>query len=149
MKTHCHRGEKSSQDYFGQQINCICHADKRRGSRDQQQEDAKKDSLTGAANPRFIVAREHAKSGSLVIPTTKPGDGEEVRDLPDENDREQGPGPEIERIASCRPPDQRWKGAWNRADQSIGGGNAFQRRVSKNVNDDSESGENGREKICG
>src|SRR5437660_12729175 len=101
----------------------MCHADKRRGSRDQQQEHAKKDGLTGAANPRFIVAREHAKSGSLVIPTTKPGDGEEVRDLPDENDREQSPGTEIERIANCSPTDQRWKGAMKRDDKSTYGGN--------------------------
>jgi len=59
-------------------------------------EDAKKNGLTGTTNTSFIVAREHAKSGLRVIATTKPGDGEEVRDLPDEDDREQSPGSEIE-----------------------------------------------------
>src|SRR5205823_13118665 len=103
--------------------------------------DAKKNGLTGAANPRFIIARQHAKSGPLVIATTKPGDGEEVRDLPDENDREQSPGPEIERVTGRRPPNQRRRRARNRADQRVGVSNAFQRSGGKNVKHDGDRGE--------
>src|SRR5438309_8071085 len=149
MKTQRDRGEKSSENNFRQQITLIRHPDIRRRSCDQSKEHAKKNGLTGTANSSFIVAREHAKSGLRVIATTEPGDGEEVRDLPDEDDREQSPGSEIERVASSRPPDQRRKRAWNRADQRVGRGDALERGVSKDVNDDGESGEKGCQKICG
>src|SRR5438309_5668084 len=149
MKTQRDRGEKSSENNFRQQITLIRHPDIRRRSCDQSKEHAKKNGLTGTANSSFIVAREHAKSGLRVIATTKPGDSEEVRDLPDEDDREQSPGSEIERVARCRPPNQRRKRAWDCANQRVGGGNALQRGVSKDVNDDGERGQKGREKICG
>ena len=82
-------------------------------------EHAEKNGLAGAADASFVVARQHPKSGPLVIVAVHPGDGEEMRHLPDENDREKSPGAEIERIASGRPADQRRERARNRADQSV------------------------------
>ena len=48
----------------------------------------KRTGLARAADASFVVARQHPKTGSFVIVTVEPRDGEKMRHLPDENDRE-------------------------------------------------------------
>src|SRR5207244_7675250 len=77
-----------------------------------------------------------------------PGNGEEMRQLPKKEDREEHPGPRVERSPSRRPADHRWNRARNCAEGRVERADELQRRVSEKENNDRDRGESGAERIA-
>ncbi len=86
---------------------------------------------------------DHLKASPRIIFAVHPGDGEEVRQLPEEKDGKETPGAGIQPPAGGRPADHRRQRSWNGAHQGVGRADSFQRRVGKNVDDDRRGRERG------
>ena len=111
QESHGRENEQSIEDQFHGEVNRIDDAEERRNPADEQENDAKENALAGAARAGFVVPRDHLKAGPRIIFAIHPGDGEKVRQLPEEKDGEETPRAGIEPPAGRRPADHGWQRA--------------------------------------
>src|SRR5262245_3709050 len=104
-----------------------------RGEAHQQEGEAVDDGLASREPTLAIEDREHRESRAGVVVAVDPGDGQEVGDLPEEEDREEHKGPAVERVARRRPADHGGKGSGHRAHERRERSPPLQRRVGEEV----------------
>ncbi len=116
-------------------------ADQRRHEADRHQRQRVQHRLP--AGPRGRRARRPAASGSprAVVVAVHPGDRHEVRNLPEEHDREQRPAASVDRAVPGRPADERRQRAGHGADERRDRRAPLQRRVDGEVDDERRSGD--------
>ena len=82
-----------------------------------------------------------ADAGGGVLFAVHPADGHEVRELPDEEDGEEGDGGPLDEAAGGGPADEGWERSGEGADEGVDVGDAFERGVDGDVADGGEQGE--------
>ncbi len=123
-QAECERTEK---------INGSRHSQKARSqARRNQQQPAEHDLARGRL-PVGLDHRQHNDPGALVVFAIHPGNGKEVRKLPQEKDSEECPGFGSESSGRGRIPDQRRHRAGERADRGCVRRTLFQWRVQEQV----------------
>ena len=76
---------------------------------------------------------QHANAGARVVVAVEPGNGHEVRELPDEEDCEESDGRPLDAAAGGGPSEERAHGAGKCADEGGEGGYALERRVDGHI----------------
>ena len=90
---------------------------------------------------------EHREAAARVVLAVEPADREKVRQLPEEEDREEGPAGRAEAAARGRPAHQRRQRARDRADDRAERGHALQRRVGEDVREQRRGAERERQQV--
>ena len=100
--------------------------------------------VAGAAAVR-LEHRQHREAGAPVVVLEQPGDGQEVRHLPQEDDREQHPRLARQRVRRRRPADHRRQRARDRADDGRERRAQLERRVEDDVGEQRHERDDGRQ----
>jgi hypothetical protein len=90
---------------------------------------------------------KHADSGTRVVIAVHPGDGHEVRELPDEEDCEEGYGGPLDAAACGSPAEERTHGAWESTDERRKSGDALERRVDGDIGERREKRQGDSEQV--
>src|SRR5260370_28312267 len=101
-------------------------------ARGQEQQRIQSHGPNGSRSSR-IESRQHLQTGPLVLVAINPGNSQEVRHLPEEQDREQRGGLPTQIAARSRPADQRRGGARHGAHESVPPGPAPRPPVGEGV----------------
>ncbi len=98
--------------------------------------------------PLRVNHRKHPEASLFIFIAVHPGDGQEVGDLPGEQDAEEGQPHRMEPgSARSAPPDQWWKRAGYRTDQGIERCTFLQRCVDQHVENQAADSKDGGESI--
>src|SRR5207249_55838 len=116
---------------------------------DHQEQNAKEYTLTSATFAAAIITRNHSKARTRIVIAVHPGYRKEMRQLPQQEDREETPCPRLDCSARRRPTDHWRNRPRNGADEGIRGAGPLQRRVTKNINEYRNRGERGAERVAG
>ena len=81
---------------------------------------------------------QHADAGAGVVVAIHPGDGHEVRELPDKENGEQGHGRPLDASAGGGPAEHGAHGAGKGSDEGGQGGDALERRVDGDIGEGRE-----------
>src|SRR6185437_7881301 len=84
---------------------------------------------------------EHADAGFGVVVAVEPRDGHEVRELPDEEDGEEGDSLPFDDAAGSGPAEERGQGSGEGSDEGGQRGDALERGVDPDVEESGEQGE--------
>ncbi len=91
------------------------------------------DDLANGGAPVVVAARQHLQTRAGVILAVHPGDGEQVGELPEEQDGVKHPSLPTQAVADGSPADQRRHGARKRSDPGAKRRSALQRRIEDEV----------------
>ena len=105
------------------------------------------DGLLRRAAAVGVHVRQHHETGLGVFVAVKPGDGHEMRNLPERQNREQRPAFAAQFIARRRPAHQRRQRAGNRADERVHPRHALERRVNEKIADRSHRADDAGQRI--
>ncbi len=92
---------------------------------------------------------QHANAGAGVVVAVEPGDGHEVRELPDKENGEEGHGRPLDAAASGGPAQHGTHGAGKCADEGGHGGDALERRIDGDVSEGGEQRQGHGEQVGG
>ncbi len=102
----------------------------------------------GAGGPcDGLLGGGEADAAVAVVVAVEPADSHEVRELPDEEDGEEGDCGPLDEAARRGPADERRKRAGKCADKGIQGADALQRRVDGDVGRGGKQGDGGGERV--
>src|SRR3954469_21358547 len=96
QKSHRNENEEAVQEKLRRQIIVIHDFEKRGRAGNEKKEDAEEHALACTPGAAVVALRNHLETGPRVIFAIHPRDGEKVRHLPEEEDRKQTPGADLD-----------------------------------------------------
>src|SRR5439155_26114599 len=107
-KSHCHGDKQTAKGELDNEINRCGNSKKRGQPCDYQEQEAKEHTLTSAALAAPIVTRKHSAARTRIVIPVHPADRKEMRQLPQQKDRQKTRWPCPYCSARSRPTDQ-WR----------------------------------------